>query len=87
MAHIDERMEDSNGNMVQIRVPSKTGGTDRNIYVNGNCTKYCLGDSNNKIYNRNSGSEVSDLPLEEFVKQFLWDWAWFIQGSFFIVKK
>jgi hypothetical protein len=71
MAHFDERIEDSNGNIVQIRVPSLQGGTDRTIYVNENATKYCLGKNNDKIYNQRSGSEVSELPLKKFVKTFI----------------
>ncbi|MDD4151679.1 MAG: hypothetical protein PHR68_03630 [Candidatus Gracilibacteria bacterium] len=82
MAHFDGRLEDSSGNMVDIRVPSLQGGTDREIYKNGNATGYRLGDSNNEIYTT-SGRHVSDLSLKEFVKQFLGYESCFYKALFY----
>lgn len=85
MAHFDGPLENSKGNIINIRVPSLQGGTDRNIYKNGDSTGYRLGDGDNEIYTE-SGRHVSELPLKEFVKEFLWNRAWFIQGSFLLLK-
>lgn len=71
MAYFDESVQCSDGKTKRVRVPSLQGGTDRNIYVNGNNSGYYLGQKNNRIYK--SGREVSSLPLKEFAKEFLWE--------------
>lgn len=85
MAFIDDDMEDSKGNNVNIIVPSMQGGTDRNIYKNDNFTGYRLGDWNNEIYTE-SGRHVSELPLKDFVKQFLWILELASASSFLFIK-
>lgn len=74
MAFIDDMMETSDGTRKRVKVPSNQGGTDRRIYVNGNCNGYYLGDKNDYIYK--SGREVSTASIKQFAKQVLWLRYW-----------
>jgi len=67
MAFFDENIECMNGSKKRVRVPSNKGGSDRNIYVNGNTKGYYLGQHNDYIYK--SGKEVSTAPIRDFAKQ------------------
>jgi len=87
MAFIDVMMETSDGTKKRVKVPSNMGGTDRRIYVNGNCSGYKLGNNNDIIYSVN-GREVSTASIKQFVKQILWlrYWRGFYTSSFFTFK-
>jgi hypothetical protein len=67
MAYFDDNIECMNKKYKQVRVPSNKGGSDRNIYVNGNNSGYYLGKNNDTIYH--CGKEVSTAPIRDFVKQ------------------
>lgn len=85
MAYFEDRLEDSKGNMVNIKVPHNKGGTDRTIYKNDFDTGYRLGNGDNEIYTT-SGRHVSDMSIKEFVKQMLWFLELASASSFLLLK-
>lgn len=69
--YFDEKVQCQFGRHKQVRVPTHPGGSDSDIYVDGSKSEYQFG-PDGLIYKIASGRYVSNLPIADFARNYLW---------------
>lgn len=72
--YVDREMPCLFGATKRVQVKTHPGGTDARIYVDGSLSLYEFG-PDGWIYSLETGRFVSNLIIEEFARNYLWEGA------------